>query len=240
MKEMHSILAAFDELSLSRKQGVLASVVQTSGSTYRRPGARALILPDNTIVGLIGGCLEAAILDEAQSVRESGKPKRLHYEKCSETDMIWSLGSGNAGAVDILLERVDSSTPGPLEFIADCIEKRRYGVLATVIRTGEADTATLGARWMWRPDEAAETSQRWEPPTSLPAEIGRVLADGKSRVLCEGSMEILIERIAPPDRLVIFGTGADAVPVVRIASELGWSVEVIGREHIKAARFREA
>ena len=65
MKEMRNILATFDRLLLSGEYGVLASVVQTSGSTYRRPGARALILPDNSIIGLIGGCLESALLEEA-------------------------------------------------------------------------------------------------------------------------------------------------------------------------------
>ena len=240
MKEMRNILAAFDELLLSGEHGVLASVVQTSGSTYRRPGAKALILPDNTIVGLIGGCLEAALLEEARSVRESGIPKRLHYEKCSETDLIWSLGSGNAGTVDVLLERVGSGNPGPLEFIAGCIEQRRLGVVATVIRTEQSDAALLGARRMQRVDELEKITKRWAPPASLSAEIGRVLADGKSSMLYVDSTEILLEHIAPPNRLVIFGAGADAVPVIRIASELGWSVEVIGRGCTLTDRFHEA
>ena len=240
MKEMRNILVAFDGLLLSGEQGVLASVVQTSGSTYRRPGARALILPDSSIVGLIGGCLEAALLEEARSVRESGEPKRLHYEKCSETDMIWSLESDNTGAVDVLLERVGSDNPGPLEFIAGCIEQRCHGVLATVIRTEQSDASLLGARWMQRVDGSAEITKGWEPPESLPAQSGHVLADRKSSMLYEDSTEILLERIAPPYRLVIFGAGADAVPVIRIASELGWSVEVIGRGCIQTDRFREA
>ncbi len=240
MKEIRSILAAFDQLLLSGEYGVLASVVQTSGSTYRRPGARALILPDNTIVGLIGGCLEAALLEEARSVRESGRPKRLHYEKCSETDLIWSLGSDSAGTVDVLLERVGSGNPGPLEFIAGCIEQRCRGVLATVVRTEQNDAALLGAKWMRRVDGSAEITKGWEPPASLSAESDHVPADGKSGMLYEDSTEILLEHIAPPDRLIIFGAGADAVPVVRIASELGWSVEIIGRDATRTDRFHEA
>lgn len=240
MKEMRNILVAFNGLLLSGEQGVLASVVQTSGSTYRRPGARALILPDNSIVGLIGGCLEAAILDEARSIRESGIPKRFHYEKCSETDLIWSLGSDNAGAVDILLERVGNGNPGPLEFIAGCIEQRCRGVLATVIHTEQSNASLLGARWMQRVDGSTEITKGWEPPASLPAQNGHMLADGKSSMLYEGSTEILLERIAPPNRLVIFGAGADAVPVIRIASELGWSVEVIGRDCTQTNHFHEA
>jgi len=33
--------------------------------------------------------------------------------------------------------------------------------------------------------------------------------------------------IRPPPRLLVFGAGPDAVPVVRIASELGWDVIVV-------------
>jgi len=237
MKEMRNILAAFDRLLLSGEYGVLASVVQTSGSTYRRPGARALILPDNSIIGLIGGCLESALLKEALSVLESGLPKRLHYEKCSETDLIWSLGSENAGTVDVLLERVGSGDPGPLKFIDGCIEQRCCGVLATVVRTEQNNTSLLGARWMRYIGGSAEMTKGWEPPASLPAESGRLPADEKSRLLYEDSTEILLEQIAPPNRLVIFGDGADVVPVTRFASGLGWSVEVIGRDATRSRPF---
>ncbi len=39
---------------------VLATVVATAGSTYRKPGARMLIMADGSYFGLLsGGCLEA-------------------------------------------------------------------------------------------------------------------------------------------------------------------------------------
>ncbi len=38
----------------------LATVVATAGSTYRKPGARMLIMADGSFIGLLsGGCLEA-------------------------------------------------------------------------------------------------------------------------------------------------------------------------------------
>jgi len=49
---------------------VLATVVTTSGSTYRKPGARMLIVNDDELVGLLsGGCLEADLKIHAQQVR---------------------------------------------------------------------------------------------------------------------------------------------------------------------------
>jgi xanthine/CO dehydrogenase XdhC/CoxF family maturation factor len=142
--------------------------------------------------------------------------------------LIWSLESSNAGTVDVLLERVGSGNPGPLSFIAGCIEQRRHGVLATVVRTKQSDASLLGARWMQRIDGSQEVTKGWTPPASLSSESDRLMADDKGGTLYEDSAEIFLEYIAPPNRLVIFGAGADVVPVTRFASELGWSVEVIG------------
>jgi xanthine/CO dehydrogenase XdhC/CoxF family maturation factor len=38
---------------------------------------------------------------------------------------------------------------------------------------------------------------------------------------------LLVEVIRPPRRIAIFGSGADVDPVARLASQLGWEVEII-------------
>ncbi len=53
MKELKALLARAHEADF------LATVVETSGSVYRRPGARMLIARGRPLHGLIsGGCLE--------------------------------------------------------------------------------------------------------------------------------------------------------------------------------------
>src|ERR1700734_1459427 len=55
---------------------VLATVVATAGSTYRKPGARMLIMADGSFLGLLsGGCLEADLKLHAQEVLNSGVPR---------------------------------------------------------------------------------------------------------------------------------------------------------------------
>jgi xanthine/CO dehydrogenase XdhC/CoxF family maturation factor len=53
---------------------------------------------------------------------------------------------------------------------------------------------------------------------------------------------VFVDRLAPPQRLVVFGAGDDARPLVRMASLLGWSVTVVdGRRQLaRAERFPEA
>src|SRR5260370_15024148 len=61
--------------------GVLATVVATAGSTYRKPGARMLIMSDGSYFGLLsGGCLEADLAIHARQVRERGIPRAPAYD----------------------------------------------------------------------------------------------------------------------------------------------------------------
>ena len=54
---------------------VLATLVATAGSTYRKPGARMLITSDGHTVGsLSGGCLEEEVVERARTVLRTGTP----------------------------------------------------------------------------------------------------------------------------------------------------------------------
>ena len=107
MRALRDILGAFRMLRETGREGVLASAVHTEGSTYRRAGARMLVLPDDRVIGLIsGGCLEGDLLEQARSVRDSGKPRIVRYDMRPEEDIVWGLGLGCAGVVEVLLEGV--------------------------------------------------------------------------------------------------------------------------------------
>lgn len=181
-----------------------------------------LALPDDRMIGLIsGGCLEGDLLEHSRSVRESGNPRIVRYDMRPEEDIVWGLGLGCAGMVDVLLERVDAEATGPLDFLAECIRERRPGVLATAL----AGKAALATRWALHPDG------HFSGPPLGADEIERATrsaaAQNRGELLAGEAGKILIEVVRPPPRLVIFGAGPDAVPVVRIASELGWEVTVV-------------
>ena len=57
MKELQYILSAFGKVRSKEKSAVLATVVKTSGSTYRRPGARLLVTDDGQMIGSVSGGL---------------------------------------------------------------------------------------------------------------------------------------------------------------------------------------
>ena len=59
----------------------LATLVQTEGSTYRKPGARLLVEPDGKTLGVLnGGCLEEEIARHGQKVIDDVSPVLLSFD----------------------------------------------------------------------------------------------------------------------------------------------------------------
>jgi xanthine/CO dehydrogenase XdhC/CoxF family maturation factor len=221
VKELRDILDVYTRLAQRGEAGVLTSVAHVAGSTYRRPGARMLVLPDETMVGLIsGGCLEGDLLDHARRVRETGVPTLVQYDHRGEDDIVWGLGLGCAGAVDVWLERVDRAHPGPLAWLGAWSRARESGAIATAL-TGP------------RAGERRALTARGELSGSLAApEIDAALREclaaktGRRLGVAQGH-QIQIEVAGAPLRLALFGAGPDAIPLARIAREIGWDVAVL-------------
>jgi xanthine dehydrogenase accessory factor len=80
----------------------LATLVQTEGSTYRKPGARLLVEAyGTTLVVLSGGCLEEEIGRHGQDVIASGSPSLLSFD----TRRLY----GCDGRLKILVERLPAA-----------------------------------------------------------------------------------------------------------------------------------
>lgn len=88
---------------------MLATVVATRGSSYRKPGARMLVTSQGWQAGSIsGGCLEADVVRRAAWLVEQGTPIVRTYDTSADGEV--ALGCG--GEVDVLLEpfRADGPT----------------------------------------------------------------------------------------------------------------------------------
>lgn len=105
MKELQSIIDASRAIAQRGTQLALATVVNVTGSTFRRPGARMLIAADGQTVGSVsGGCLERDILNQAQRVLQWNKPRVVTYDSMSDGDIVWEFNLGCNGIVDVLIE----------------------------------------------------------------------------------------------------------------------------------------
>ena len=248
MKEIQAIV------SLARTAGegeplALATVVKIRGSAYRRPGARMLMTSDGRTAGMIsGGCLENDVKERAAKVMASGKPCLLTYDSTAPYDIVFGLGLGCNGVVQGVIEKVSAQDPhGVLALFEKCLESRLPARLATLFDGHQEAGDALGARLIVWPD--GQSTATFHNADSMAA-MRSLLVETEGRraairplLLPEGKkLGALIETIAPPVPLVVFGAGDDAVPVVALAKGLGWHVTVIDArpDYAKFERFPTA
>ena len=230
MKELQEIVSAWEALHTEGRDAVLATVAQVSGSTYRRPGARMLLASEGRLAGSVsGGCLEGDLVKKAQWHTRSGAVL-VTYDSTDEDDVVWGFGLGCNGVVQVLLERVAPNAPGPLRLLQSVLHERQPGVIATFI--GGENAGRVGQRLLLMPNGSQESD--WDDAALLAqveSDAQAVLAARQSRTetyaLPNGaSAVVFLEAVVPPLPLVIFGANHDALPLVRLAKELGWHVSI--------------
>jgi xanthine/CO dehydrogenase XdhC/CoxF family maturation factor len=209
------VLAAAARLRAADEPYVIATVVRTRGSSYRRPGARMLATAHARIAGSVsGGCLEASLVRTGMWRTQAG-PALVTFDSTDPDDPEAVLGCG--GIVDVLLER-GGHADDPLAFASRTIAARRRGAIVTIFCSSSA-AHPLGTRW------CLDATTPF--PASLPAGYAdaalRAIATGEGTIIDDGDRCALVEAIVPPLALYIFGTGLDAVPLVEAARRLGWS-----------------
>ncbi len=82
-----------------------ATVVTTWGSAPRPVGSQLAVEGGGGFVGSVsGGCIEGAVIGEAQEVIRDGKPRLLDFGVSDE--MAWEVGLTCGGTVEVFVERV--------------------------------------------------------------------------------------------------------------------------------------
>ena len=83
----------------------LATVIATWGSSPRPVGSQLVVDAKGNFVGSVsGGCIEGAVIGEAQEVIRDGKPRLLDYGVSDE--MAWEVGLTCGGRVEVWVEQV--------------------------------------------------------------------------------------------------------------------------------------
>ena len=245
MQELHAILEALVDSQRAGKTAILATVVQVEGSAYRRPGARMLMTEDGWRAGSVsGGCLESDLLERAWPLTATGEAALVSYDTTDESDAVLGVGVGCRGVVRILVERLaPGRQPDAVAFLADCLRRRQGGALVTIIARDGAVGAAVGARLLLHADGRVAGDIPDARLAALAEQDARsALASGRPAVrvysLPAGTATAFIEAVRPPVPLVIFGAGQDALPVVRLAKDLGWHVTVVDARAAFATRAR--
>ncbi|HEX8556570.1 MAG TPA: XdhC family protein [Pyrinomonadaceae bacterium] len=243
MNEVRALVEAFDAATRSGERCALATIVSVEGSSYRRPGARMLVCEGGASTGTISaGCLEGDVVEHAGRVMAAGAAKLVEYDTASTgEEMAWGLGLGCNGVVRVLVEPL---APGSLyvEALRRSCEAQADAApvsVATVYQhtpRGAARAASrvkTGARLLIRGDaDALREGLSEAAAATLEREVRALLHGGATPGahtfdVDGASVKVFVETLLPPARLVVFGAGQDALPVVELARDLGWRTEVV-------------
>jgi xanthine dehydrogenase accessory factor len=224
---------------------VLATVLRTEGSTYRKAGAAILIGPDGSSSGMLsGGCLEAGLRERAARVLARNQAERIWIDTREDDDPVFGLGMGCEGAMDIWLQPVaPADGDGPLHYLHRCLESETPGTIVTVVG-GQAAPAELGRQayaQMAGPAGGPAPCDGDALDVALAA-LARSGANGGHAaqlrtIQLQGRMiEVFVAPVELPPSVLLCGAGPDAIPVYRFAAALGWRVTVFDHRPAYAAR----
>ncbi|SNB62963.1 predicted sulfurylase small subunit, molybdopterin cytosine dinucleotide biosynthesis [Arboricoccus pini] len=83
----------------------IATVIETWGSSPRRPGSHLIIDDAGNMVGSVsGGCIEGAVVREALDIMEGAPSKLLEFGVSDE--QAWEVGLACGGRVRVFVEAV--------------------------------------------------------------------------------------------------------------------------------------
>lgn len=214
---------------------VLGTVIRTEGSTYRKPGAMMLIAADSSYHGLIsGGCLEADLASHAEKVFSDGKPRNVCYDMSHGDEFAWGLGLGCDGIIHLMLQRLDRETGfGFLDTLNQAWKARSHGLLSLVTSSEDPNHPT-GDFAMHCGVEYSNGDPALMSSIHSPEGVAFSNGHDMSRRYWQdkidigrGKIDVLLIPIMPAPAILICGAGHDALPVARLAVEMGWSCTIV-------------
>ncbi len=196
---MKDVLQTLDAWAAKGDDAAVATVVAVRRSAPRPPGAKMAISSAGDVVGMVsGGCVEGAVIQEAQEVLAGGAPRLLHFGIAD--DEAWEVGLPCGGEIDVWVQRHDPASP----FAAVAREDGR-AVELTVLAGDDA-----GSKRLVLPGEEAEGAEElmWTERSELRGDV-------------------FVDATFPAPRLLIFGAVDYADALSRLARTCGWRPYVI-------------
>lgn len=199
-----------------RREGrrlALALVTDTEGSTYRKPGALAVVAEDGQRQGtLSGGCLEPALEQLAHRAMASGRAEAAVFDTLGDDDLLFGSGSGCRGRMRVLAWPVPADAPQALLDLLLAAQAAGHDVELAVFVEG----ARSGDAWAWYDGQHAR----------LGAPVPDIAATWPHGVHENAGHTLARLRIRAAPRLLLIGGGPEAPPLLRLAATLGWAATV--------------
>jgi xanthine dehydrogenase accessory factor len=191
------------------QRGALATVVTTWGSSPRPVGSLLAVAEGGAFVGSVsGGCVEGAVVGEADAIIKGAPAKLLKFGISDE--QAWDVGLACGGKVEIFVAPL-SGAESELAKIAEAQSAQRGAVLATDLATGRTTALVEGDGVDGALADAAATA----------------VAEDASRTVDVAGRSVFLNVFAPPRRLALVGAVHIAQALAPMATLAGYAVTII-------------
>lgn len=214
-------------------QWVLGTVVETQGSSYRKAGAMMMINELGQYYGLLsGGCLEKALLVDVKKVLAFDRAAVVDFDSTDNTDVAWQLGLGCGGRVRICLQPVHAGNDYQrLDRLLTLLSARQSGLgYRVVLPAAESfsQTAAVPKKHSSKSLSAKDTLATHGAQIMRSNDIVHVSDTDPIPVReAQGIDQALVIPLCARRHIAVFGGGVDALPLTRLASNLGWRVTLV-------------
>ncbi|AKM17756.1 MULTISPECIES: XdhC family protein [Geobacillus] len=219
MESYHAVLEA---IAAAPGDGVLAIIISVEGSAYQKEGTCMWIGANGETVGLLsGGCLEEAAAAYAREVLANRQAAAVSFDLRTEDDWSWGQGAGCNGLVHIWLEPVTSDAKLDWLALKRCLDRGEHVLMVRSIMYPDE-----------RPFFQSETGEQFGGCRRTPHREWREwlhktpFYQGRSGLYEVDGETFYVQHFWPKPRLVVFGAGPDAPPLVSAAKAAGFSVTV--------------
>jgi xanthine dehydrogenase accessory factor len=221
---------------------VSAALVERIGSAPLDPGAQMLIDDQGNIEGSVtGGCVEAALVEEAERILAGGEARVVTYGVTDEEALGVGLMCG--GTVRVFVHEHGDDALKPLEAAAVARAAGMPVARATLLDGGLAgasmsvvDDRVVGSL---RVTELLDRSVERDARGQLDEGLSRIRRYGAGGEVMGSDLAVYIQAFSTPPRMVIFGAIDFSAEIANVASDIGYKVTICDAREpfVKSPRF---
>lgn len=221
---MRDVIQDLDAWLAAGERVAIATVLEVKRSAPRPPGSKMAISSSGEISGAVsGGCVEGAVVEEAERVLGGGEPRLLHYGIADEE--AWDVGLPCGGEIAVFVERYESDVQRDFARLARAGGR---GALVTVVGGGGRNPVRVGTRLLVTADGRSHGGLG---DAGLDARAARLAEEAmwaeRAGLHDDAAGALFVDVIAPPPKLIVCGAVDFAGALCRLARAAGWRPYVV-------------
>ena len=231
---MRELLSTIEAWRAEGREFGRAVLIRVFGNGPRPEGATLLVADDGAIAGSVsGGCVEGAAAELIAEARRDGCSRVVRFGISDE--QAWGVGLACGATIDVLIE----PTLRP-EVEAAAREPAGAAVIIPLPDGAPTDDGKPHRIALAPPSEATLIRFGDGPSVDQPLaqEATDLISRRRSETFAIDDRQYFVETFAPPPRIVVFGAVQAAIPLVGMASALGYRTVVADAREAFASRER--